>query len=68
VAEAVSDREQKILGIIATARGKRAKFRDDHITMAHGAGGKATSSLVEGLFLPALASPATRGRSTRRCR
>jgi hydrogenase expression/formation protein HypE len=58
VAEAVSDREQKILGIIATARGKRAKFRDDHITMAHGAGGKATSSLVEGLFLPALASPA----------
>jgi hydrogenase expression/formation protein HypE len=58
VAEAVSDREQKILGIIETARGKRAKFRDDHITMAHGAGGKATSSLVEGLFLPALASPA----------
>ena len=26
---AVSDREQKILGIIETARGKRAKFRDD---------------------------------------
>ena len=38
----VSEREQKILGIIETARGKRAKFRDAHINMAHGAGGKAT--------------------------
>jgi hydrogenase expression/formation protein HypE len=51
-----SDREQKILGIIETARGKRAKFRDEHINMAHGAGGKATQSLVEGMFVPALAS------------
>ena len=52
----VSDREQKILGIIETARGKRAKFRDEHINMAHGAGGKATQSLIEGMFVPALAS------------
>ncbi len=50
---AVSDREQKILGIIETTRGKQAKFRDAHITMAHGAGGKATQSLIEGVFLPA---------------
>jgi hydrogenase expression/formation protein HypE len=57
MAEMVSDRESKILGIIETARAKRAKFRDPHITMAHGAGGKATSSLVEGLFVPAFASP-----------
>jgi hydrogenase expression/formation protein HypE len=49
----VSDREQKILGIIETARGKRAKFRDPRITMAHGAGGKATQTLIEGLFVPA---------------
>src|SRR3979411_1368328 len=54
----VSDREQKILGIIATARGKRPKFRDEHINMAHGAGGKATQSLIEGMFAPALASDA----------
>jgi len=46
---AVSDREQTILGIIETARGKKAKFRDSRITMAHGAGGKATQSLIEGL-------------------
>ncbi len=49
----VSDREQRILGIIETARGKRAKFRDERITMAHGAGGKATRRLVEGLLAPA---------------
>jgi hydrogenase expression/formation protein HypE len=48
-----SDREQRILGIIETARGKRAKFRGEQITMAHGAGGKATQSLVEGLLAPA---------------
>jgi hydrogenase expression/formation protein HypE len=54
----VSDRERKILGIIETARGKRAKFRDGHINMAHGAGGKATQSLIEGMFAPALASAA----------
>ncbi|MDQ3740311.1 MAG: AIR synthase related protein, partial [Actinomycetota bacterium] len=52
------DREQRILGIIETARSKRAKFRDERITMAHGAGGKATSSLIEGLLAPALANPA----------
>jgi hydrogenase expression/formation protein HypE len=49
----VSEREQKILGIIETARGKRAKFRDQQINMAHGAGGKATQSLIEGLLAPA---------------
>src|SRR6201992_1724468 len=53
---AVSDREQKILGIIETARSKRAKFRDQQINMAHGAGGKATQSLIEGLFVPAFQS------------
>jgi hydrogenase expression/formation protein HypE len=49
-----SSREQKILGIIETQRAKRAKFRDERITMAHGAGGKATQGLIEGLLVPAL--------------
>jgi hydrogenase expression/formation protein HypE len=53
---AVSEREERILGIIETARGKRARFRDERITMSHGAGGKATQSLIEGLFVPALGS------------
>src|SRR4030081_3309492 len=55
---AVSEREQKILGIIETARGKRAKFRDTRINMSHGAGGKATQTLIEGLLAPAFASEA----------
>ena len=50
----VSPRERKILGIIETARGKRAKFRESQITMAHGAGGKATQTLIEGLLVPVL--------------
>jgi hydrogenase expression/formation protein HypE len=58
VAEAapVSDREQRILGIIETARAKRPRFKDSQITMAHGAGGKATQTLIEGLLVPAFAN------------
>jgi hydrogenase expression/formation protein HypE len=51
-------REERILGIIETARAKRPKFRDERITMAHGAGGKATGALIEGLLVPAFSSPA----------
>jgi hydrogenase expression/formation protein HypE len=52
----VPDREQRILEIIETARAKRPRFKDDHVTMAHGAGGKATQTLIEGLLVPAFAS------------
>ena len=55
---AVSEREEKVLKIIETARGKKAKFKDPAITMAHGAGGKATQTLIEGLFVPAFGSDA----------
>ncbi len=51
-------RESRILGIIETTRAKRPKFRDAHITMAHGAGGKATQTLIEGLLVPSFRSPA----------
>jgi hydrogenase expression/formation protein HypE len=51
---AVTEREQRILGIIETARGKPRRFRDERITMAHGAGGRATQTLIEGMFLPTL--------------
>ncbi len=49
----ISEREQKVLGLIENVRGRRPKFRDAQITMAHGAGGKATQTLIEGLFVPA---------------
>ena len=48
-----SSREERILGIIETARAKRPRFKDPAITMSHGAGGKATQTLIEGLFVPA---------------
>jgi hydrogenase expression/formation protein HypE len=54
----VSGREERVLGIIETARSKRPRFKDARVTMAHGAGGKATQTLIEGLFVPAFGSPA----------
>ena len=38
-------------------RARRAKLRDDVVTLAHGSGGKATRALVEGLFLEELGNP-----------
>ncbi|MFN8215507.1 MAG: hydrogenase expression/formation protein HypE [Solirubrobacterales bacterium] len=55
---ALGDRERRVLGIIETARAKRARFRDERVTMAHGAGGSSTQALVEGLFAPAFGSAA----------
>lgn len=54
---AVSDRERRILGIIETARAKRPRFKAEQVTMAHGAGGKATQTLIEGLLVPAFCGP-----------
>ncbi len=48
-----SEPARRILAIIETARAKRPRFKDPAITMAHGAGGKATQTLIEGLFVPA---------------
>jgi hydrogenase expression/formation protein HypE len=58
LSDAVSTREERILGIIETTRAKRPKFRDERITMAHGAGGKATQTLIEGLLVPSFGSHA----------
>ena len=45
--------EQHVLGLIERVKAKPLRFRDDQITMAHGAGGKATMALIEGLLAPA---------------
>ena len=57
---AVSGREQKILDIIETTRAKRPRFKADQVTMAHGAGGKATQTMIEGLFVPGVRAPTAR--------
>jgi hydrogenase expression/formation protein HypE len=51
-------RERRVLDRIETARRRRPKLRDQHITMAHGAGGKATAALVDAVFLEAFRNPA----------
>lgn len=54
--QAAPDRREKILGIIEKSRSKPGRFKDPQITMSHGAGGKATQSLIEGLLVPAFAN------------
>ncbi|TCK22323.1 hydrogenase expression/formation protein HypE [Pseudonocardia endophytica] len=50
-------REQQVLDRIAKARARRPKLREERITLSHGAGGKATQTLVEALFLEAFRNP-----------
>jgi hydrogenase expression/formation protein HypE len=57
--EAPSDREQRVLDLIENVRSRRPRFRDKQITLAHGAGGKATQTLIDGLLVPALAAGET---------
>ncbi|MBC9713933.1 hydrogenase expression/formation protein HypE [Streptomyces sp. TRM66268-LWL] len=49
--------EQEVLRRIERARGRPARLRDERITLAHGAGGKATHTLIEAVFLAAFHNP-----------
>jgi hydrogenase expression/formation protein HypE len=53
----VGDREQQVLDRIDRARRRRPKVREERITMSHGAGGKATHTLIEAIFLDAFRNP-----------
>ena len=50
------EREQQVLDRIDKARRRRPKVREERITMAHGAGGKATRTLVEAVFVDAFSN------------
>jgi hydrogenase expression/formation protein HypE len=50
-------REELVLERIDRTRRARPRVREDRITMSHGAGGKATQSLIEAIFLDALRNP-----------
>ncbi|WP_082126924.1 hydrogenase expression/formation protein HypE [Allosalinactinospora lopnorensis] len=52
------DREQQVLDRIDRARRRKPKVKDERITLAHGAGGKATGTLVQAMFLEAFRNPA----------
>ncbi|WP_214107870.1 hydrogenase expression/formation protein HypE [Acrocarpospora catenulata] len=51
-------REEQVLARIERARRRRPKVREERITLAHGAGGKATRALVEAVFVDAFRNPA----------
>jgi hydrogenase expression/formation protein HypE len=51
-------REQRVLDALDQNRRRPPKFTAPRIDMSHGAGGKATHKLIEGLLLPALDNPA----------
>ncbi|HWC36235.1 MAG TPA: hydrogenase expression/formation protein HypE [Mycobacteriales bacterium] len=50
-------REQAVLDRIEQRRHRPAKLREERITLAHGAGGKATHTLIEAVFLEAFRNP-----------
>ena len=53
----VTDREQQVLDRIDRARRRRPRVREERITMSHGAGGKATQTLIEAIFLDKFRNP-----------
>ncbi|MQA85701.1 MAG: hydrogenase expression/formation protein HypE [Streptosporangiales bacterium] len=50
-------REQQVLERIERARRRKPKIKEERITLAHGAGGKATHTLIEAVFLEAFRNP-----------
>src|ERR1700730_2478056 len=52
-----SNREQQVLDRIERARRRRAKVKEERITLAHGSGGKATQTLIEAIFLESFRNP-----------
>jgi hydrogenase expression/formation protein HypE len=50
-------REELVLERIDRARRARPRVKEDRITMSHGAGGKATQTLIEAIFLEAFRNP-----------
>jgi hydrogenase expression/formation protein HypE len=50
--------EQRVLDTLEGARRRPPQFTSPRIDMSHGAGGKATHKLIEGLLLPLLDNPA----------
>ncbi|GAA2900256.1 hydrogenase expression/formation protein HypE [Streptosporangium fragile] len=51
------DREQQVLDRIERVRRRKAHVREDRVTLAHGAGGKATHTLIEAVFLESFRNP-----------
>jgi hydrogenase expression/formation protein HypE len=53
----LADREQQVLDRIDRARQRRPRVTEELITMSHGAGGKASQTLIEAVFLDGFRNP-----------
>jgi hydrogenase expression/formation protein HypE len=58
MSETQSSREAAVLDRIEAFRRRRPRFTDDVVTLAHGAGGKASNALIESVFVAAFANDA----------
>lgn len=54
----MTERERRVLETLEENRRRPPRFTSPRIDMSHGAGGKATHKLIEGLLLPTLENPA----------
>jgi hydrogenase expression/formation protein HypE len=50
--------EGEVIERIESFRRRRPRLLDDHVTLAHGAGGKASAALVDAVFVEAFRNPA----------
>jgi len=57
VTDVVHSQEEQVLQRIEKARRRPARVKEERITLAHGAGGKATRTLVEAVFVDAFSNP-----------
>jgi hydrogenase expression/formation protein HypE len=62
-AEAATSREEAVFDRIESYRRRRPRLRDDLVTLAHGAGGKASAALLGAVFLPAFANEVLAGQT-----
>ena len=56
----LNDSEAQVLERIEAFRRRRPRLIDDTVTLAHGAGGKASAALVDAVFVEAFGNATTR--------
>jgi hydrogenase expression/formation protein HypE len=59
---APGDKDAAVFERIEAFRRRRPRLRDEVVTLAHGAGGKASAALLDAVFLPAFAPTDVEGR------
>ena len=66
MSETQSSREAAVLDRIEAFRRRRPRFTDEVVTLAHGAGGKASTALIDAVFVAAFANDSARPDGRRR--